>query len=324
MIASNKTLVHVYLDKSFGFGDYLRGSICMAQQAKRYNFNLKLDVSGHPIHHYMAKVEQFNPVNVQKLFNCIDSVETMAYLLNKFQTSTETTLYVASNFFYELPLSQEVKDFVNSSLEFKEEYYYKTAVSLPLPAYSVLHVRCSDDNIINMDELMKSIDELSLESDTLLLSSSYDLKKDLQKKRGYSVVDDKPVHCAFSDDVTGLESVVTDYIILSKSKKTTCISFYGHGSGFSEQCSVLHNVPYHMITQEPPPFVSLHDVVKPPVLNQHRNVAYVNKNITGQQPDPNTFKANTVYRLFNAPMNLQKKMPSLNKTHPRRSFAMFQ
>lgn len=318
MIASNKTLVHVYLDKSFGFGDYLRGSICMAQQAKRYNFNLKLDVSGHPIHHYMAKVEQFNPVNVQKLFNCIDSVETMAYLLNKFQTSTETTLYVASNFFYELPLSQEVKDFVNSSLEFKEEYYYKTAVSLPLPAYSVLHVRCSDDHFIEMDSLLKNIATLSLDCETLVLSSSYALKKNLESIYGFFVLDNKPSHCAFSTDVSELESVVIDYIILSKSKSTKCISFYGHGSGFSEHCSVLHDVPYQLIVQENPV------VVPPPPIQPPPLAIDFNKVVVTEPPNPVLFKANTQGMLFKASIHPQKKMPSVNKTHPRRSFAMFQ
>lgn len=45
-------------------------------------------------------------------------------------------------------------------------------------------------------------------------------------------------------DVNELESTIIDYIILSKSSHTYCISFYHHGSGFSEHCSVLNNIPY--------------------------------------------------------------------------------
>ena len=315
MSASDKTVVHVYLDKSFGFGDYLRGSICIAQEVKRYNFNLKLDVSGHPIHHYMANVEVFQPSTVHKLFHSVDPIETMAKVLDEFKASKDRILYIATNFFYNAPaLTQEVKDYVNSSLKWKEEYYTKAYLSLPLPCYSVLHIRCSDDNFINMGSLIESIANLSLEHDTLVLSSDYAVKKKLENKYGYFVLDNKPSHCAFSTDVAELESVVTDYIILSKSKSTTCISFYGHGSGFSEQCSVLHNIPYKVIVQEDP-------APEQPAVPNFDKVCVVEPT---RKPPPELFKANTQGVMFNKAVQFPKKdMPRMSTAPARRSFKIF-
>lgn len=46
------------MDYSNGFGDYLRGSIILAQYAKYYNINFKMDMSKHYISEYLeAKSE---------------------------------------------------------------------------------------------------------------------------------------------------------------------------------------------------------------------------------------------------------------------------
>ena len=50
-----------------------------------------------------------------------------------------------------------------------------------------------------------------------------------------------------SKDYSELESTILEYIILSKSSNIVCFSYYGHGSGFSEQCAVLNNIPYMVI-----------------------------------------------------------------------------
>jgi hypothetical protein len=308
---SEKTLVHVYLPNSFGFGDYLRGSICMAQLAKHFHFNLKLDVSGHPIHHYMKNVEVFHPVKVHQLYHGIEPVSKAAELLNAFQASNETVLYVNSNFFYDVgSLTQEVKDLINSAVEFKPEYY-QTADSLPLPSYTILHVRCSDEHAIQMDQLVENVDNLSLRCGTIVLSSCYEVKKELEKKYGFFVLNNKPAHCAFSADVAELESVVTDYIILSRSKSTTCYSFYSHGSGFSEHCSVLHNIPYRLIKEETrlvalvPPVAAPLPPVAPPLPIKSDNVV-----VTASPPPTNV-------------RSFEKKMPTMMKAPMRRKFNIF-
>jgi glycosyl transferase family 25 len=59
-----------------------------------------------------------------------------------------------------------------------------------------------------------------------------------------------------------LTTTIVEYIILSKSSCNYCFSYYGHGSGFSEQCSVLNNIPYSVICFYYPfnsEIISIHD-----------------------------------------------------------------
>jgi hypothetical protein len=77
------------------------------------------------------------------------------------------------------------------------------------------------------------------------MSNNYSLKQNLNKLCGFYFIDSKAVHTAnASNNLNGLYSTIIDYIILSKSSQTYCFSYYAHGSGFSEQCSVLNNIPY--------------------------------------------------------------------------------
>jgi hypothetical protein len=78
------------------------------------------------------------------------------------------------------------------------------------------------------------------------MSNNFSIKKKINKLFGFHYIDNMPFHiCNKSNE--DLESTIIDYIILSKSSYTYCFSFYSHGSGFSEQCSVLNNIPYKLI-----------------------------------------------------------------------------
>ena len=79
------------------------------------------------------------------------------------------------------------------------------------------------------------------------MSNNYELKKKLNNIFGFYFIDNKACHSANSANIsnnTDLESTIIDYIILSNSSKTFCISYYNNCSGFSKHCSVLNNIPY--------------------------------------------------------------------------------
>ena len=248
-----KTVFNVFLDKKFGFGDFIRGSICLAQLAKKYGLNLHIDLSQHPIQHYMMYVPKLEPTNVVEAFYGVNPEDTLVATLDKFISSSNNVLYVSTNFFYDAKtVTSDMKALVNSALQIKPEYHEKVRMLLPIQEYKVLHVRCSDENYIPMDKFLANMAKLSLDYNTMILSSDYAVKKTLIEQFGFFSIDNVPTHSAFSTDASQLESVIIDYIVLSKSLGTNCISFYGHGSGFSEQCSFLHNVPYSVTTLDQP------------------------------------------------------------------------
>jgi len=94
------------------------------------------------------------------------------------------------------------------------------------------------------DNLILNIIKLQLPPNTIIMSNNYLLKIKLKNIFGFYFIDEPAVHTAVETDYNKLESTIIDYIILSKSSYTYCFSYYGHGSGFSEQCLVLNNIPY--------------------------------------------------------------------------------
>jgi hypothetical protein len=251
----DKTIVHVYDYNLFGFGDYLRGSILLAQYAKTFNINFKMDVSRHNMSKCLINETKILSTKEKiKEFHYIgkENNDNILYLfINNFINSNETTLYLSTNFFYNINLvTDDIKNYINSFLIFKQEYYDITKELFNLQNYNVLHIRCTDDNFNTDFEdnyLLTEIIKLQLNYNTIIISNNYTLKKKINKLFGFYFIDKQACHTAKINDYTELELTIIEYIILSKSSNTYCISYYHHGSGFSEQCSVLHNIPYNIM-----------------------------------------------------------------------------
>ena len=251
---SNKTIEHI-LDKSNGFGDYLRGSILLAEYAKRYKIQFKMNISKHPLSNYLDKVDTNSHSVETKIelicFNGGESDDKLISLLDKFINSKEETLYITTNLYYNINLvTRDIKDYINTFFNFKEKYYTMAKELSKMDKYKIIHIRCQDDYFnkdFNSDKLLAEIIKLQFGPDTIVMSNNYSIKRKLNKIFGFHFIDTLAVHTVNVSDYKDLESTIIDYIILSKSYYTHCFSFYHHGSGFSEQCSILNDIPYKVV-----------------------------------------------------------------------------
>ena len=242
----DKTIIHV-LDYCSDFGDFLRGSILLAEYAKHLNIQIKLNTSRHNLSTYLEK--EIEEIPSTEHINIIPITKTpenhLLPLFENFIKSDKDTIYIRTNYFYNKNLvTREVKEFINFSLKFKQEYYDKAKMLFSLKKYIVLYIRCQDDNfesVIDDDNLLCQIIKLQLNNDTLVISNNYLLKKKLNTLFGFHYIDNIAIHSS------KLESTILDYIILSKSHRTYCFSYYRHGNEFSEHCSILNNIPYSVI-----------------------------------------------------------------------------
>ena len=257
-VDQHKTIIHV-LDYSSGFGDYLRGSILLAQYAKYFNLNFKMNLSKHYMNNYVTKpddhVDHVIP-NTEKIhliqFNGKDETSQIMYaLIQRFIQSNQETIYITTNLYYNANLvSDDIRNYINSVLTFKQEYYDKAARLFNLKKYNVLHIRCKDECFttdFNDFYLLSEIIKLQLDENTIVMSNNYVLKRKINKLFGFHFIDTNAFHTANITNSSELESTVIEYIILTQSVRTYCYSYYHHGSGFSEQCSVLHNIPYSVV-----------------------------------------------------------------------------
>ena len=254
-IESTKTIWHV-LDCSNGngFGDYLRGSILLSQYAKYFNVNLKLNVSRHKISKYLnIESEKLTETNIHSVcFNSNEDNDKVLYsLIQEFINSNEDNIYITTNLYYNMNLvSNDSKDYINSFFTFKEHYFNLKNQLFNLDKYEVLHIRCKDEHFNTDFEdnyLLSEIIKLQLTCNTVIISNNYSLKRKINKLFGFHFIDKDAYHTAKIKGGGELELTIIEYIILSRSQHTYCFSYYHHGSGFSEQCSVLNNIPYNVI-----------------------------------------------------------------------------
>jgi hypothetical protein len=249
-IVSNKTIIN-NLDRTNGFGDFLRGSILLAEIAKKYKIKFKIVVDSHPISNFL-EIQNKTPVYTDVSINYMlfhDDESKLIPLIQQFISSDEEVCVINTNLYYNPYLvTNDIKHYINTFFTFKPEYYEKAKQLTKNKKYNVLHIRCTDENFnseFHSDYLLVEIIKLKLGKDTIIMSNNCFLKKKLNKIFGFDYIDiPPPVHTGHIYDDNELESTIIDYIILSKSSHTYCISFYHHGSGFSEHCSVLNNIPY--------------------------------------------------------------------------------
>jgi hypothetical protein len=249
----NKTIISVF-PATTGLGDFLRGSILLAQYAKYFNVNFRLDTSMHAISYFLeTQPDTLSASNDIKtiLFNGNDNKETVLYSeIEKFIKSNQQCLYITTNLYYNVDLvSDDIKSYINSYFTFKQKYYDIANNMFNFKKYKVLHVRCTDDNFttdFNDNYLMTEIIKLQLDNNTIVMSNNYALKRKINKMFGFSFLD-KPVYHTSSNNHMLLESTILEYILLSNSSSIYAFSYYHHGSGFSEQCSVINDIPYRVV-----------------------------------------------------------------------------
>jgi hypothetical protein len=246
----NKTIIHVY-DYSNGLGDYLRGCILLAQYAKYFNIKFELDLSKHHISKCLHNIQPLlTNVKIHTFINEYNPLLLDSFIKN-FLYSNEEKLYITTNCFYNRNLlTNDIQHYINSFFIFKEQYYNTINSVFNLKNYNVLHIRCLDTDFttdFKDNSLLNQIKKIQLSTNTIVMSNNYLLKLKLNKLFGFYFIDNKSIHTVNVNNYKELESTIIDYIILSKSSRTYCISYYSHGSGFSEQCSILNNIPYTII-----------------------------------------------------------------------------
>jgi len=261
-VKSNKTIVHV-LDYSNGFGDYLRGSILLAQYAKYFNVHFKMNLSLHDMSKCIDAESEVLPTQEKKhllLFTGnhnadVNSDMKLRNIIESFVKSNDNHLYITTNLYYHMHfVTEDIKQYINSCLNFKPNYYDMANELFNLTNYNVLHIRCHD-LFLNYEfeyaQLFSEIDKLQLGDNTIVMSNNSTLKRKLNKQFGFHFIDKGVFHSGKIKNETELESTIIEYIILSKASSTYCLSEYQHGSGFSEQCSVLNSLPYSVVYSTP-------------------------------------------------------------------------
>lgn len=234
-----------------GFADFVIGSMSL------FCFNdagLYVDYSTHPISKFL-----FNDYNATScdLFNDGDIIELFNQSREKIQDVIDratTPICVATNT-RGYAISDEVRDFAIRSFKPKASLQVeidKTIDDLNLSNFEVVHIRLGDGNMhcqisdSYKQSLEQTIKNNISEKDIFVISDNQYIKAYLREKiPAIKMLDNKPIHLGDLNNATDedVKNTLLDFYIMSKSERITCYSIYG-GSGFSEVCSAIYNIPY--------------------------------------------------------------------------------
>jgi len=197
-IVSNKTIIN-NLDRTNGFGDFLRGSILLAEIAKKYKIKFKIVVDSHPISNFLEiqnKTHLYTDVSINYMLFQNDESKLIPFI-QKFISSDEEVCVIYTNLYYNPYLvTNDIKYYINNFFTFKPEYYEKANQLTKNKKYNILHIRCTDEYFnteFHSDYLLVEIIKLQLGKDTIIMSNNCFLKKKLNKIFGFDYIDIPPL-----------------------------------------------------------------------------------------------------------------------------------
>jgi len=279
-----KKLVNVYQlhyknGVAQGFGDYLRGCFCLLQITNMLGLTFDMDLKNHPMSKFLQNVNNTYPINYSEVtryedLNYIpinpkkynkDSVHFMTGLVKTFNAVKNENYYF---FCHSLPIFDQFtpqgRRFVMSKImpnEIMQQYVDENMNHLGLKPkqYAVIHVRCGDkyfleDNILHeslvnnvISVLLKSIKPANI---YLILSDNNQMKAIIKKIFPNVIIHFNDItHLGESVDQTdnSIKNTLLDFYLMSQSYQIISFSAYNWGSGFSQWCSVIYNIPFSKI-----------------------------------------------------------------------------
>ena len=262
-----------------GLGDYLRGCFSLYQVAKILNLEFDMDMKNHPMSKFIISTDnsekhiEYNEVcrfyndnyvgvdsktykkrspqfldELIKLLNSVDDVEHRLF---------SNSFPIFDN------IRNESRNFIRSKLVpnemMKENIRLRMSrLGLKRKCYSVIHLRCGDSFLLdnhtdkNGISIFEKVSEflsknLNPGSKFLLLSDNNAIKIMLKKRLPQLIVQVREItHLGEKknlDDVQVMNTLL-DFYTMANSNKIISFSKFNWGSGFSQWCSVIYNIPY--------------------------------------------------------------------------------
>lgn len=264
-----------------GFGDYLRGCFCFYQVAKILGLEFDMDLKKHPMSKFLVVEQESENVNYNEVcrFNNdnyagVDanqqfmkkSPEFLNEVVNHLNSiNNQENYYLFSNAFpIFTQIRNEAKQFIKSKIAPNQMMQQNirlrmNTIGLKRKCYSVIHMRVGDGYLLNNDAINREsllfLDQIynfltkniNPDSKYLLLSDNNYIKKLMKEKIPSLIIQNRPItHLGEQSELSDVEVMNTmlDFYTMANSNKIFSFSKFGWGSGFSEWCSVIYNIPY--------------------------------------------------------------------------------
>lgn len=266
-----------------GFGDYIRGCFTLCQIIHTVNefcgtnIAFDMDLRNHPLCRHIVIENTDDSVNYPAIGNFHIDVLKVAKDVNDIAFQhilTESIKYVnklrVPNFYtfcckYEIYYDIAPADKARIRAKLVPNAAMNALIdgvlgglSLVSGEYSVIHVRCNDEVSFPPKDMpaayletirAKVLENTPTETAPHLLVSNNDQVKVFL--RSANIVTAHYPLCHLGQDTAQsaeeTQNTMLDFFLLSRAKNILAFSEYGHGTGFSEECAKLYDVPYTCI-----------------------------------------------------------------------------
>jgi hypothetical protein len=231
----------------FGLGDIIHGTIYMYQLSKLLDFVLWVDMSRHPLRHYL------NPTS-HPFSAFVAAHQEIPYM-------TDAPTYIGqrkskimclfSNKYGNPTLTPDCKEFIQKLLTPNPIFAQK----LDLKPYNVLHFRLGDDALKStqiqfrfskMDPTASTFGELlykikkNANADTVLLSDNQAFKDFVAKKHGVRMFPTNIQHAGLSEDIG---DTLFEFLLMTRAAAIKTYTVYTWVSGFAKIAHCVYDVP---------------------------------------------------------------------------------
>ena len=264
---SELTVVHTYqpscvtVSQPPGFGDFLRGTITLYQLSKKYGFNLCLDFSSHPLHHFLNlynSISEKDDLPVVEFFNQ-KNCELESFLVGQYKSGK---IRITTHAVPHDKITRQCRQFLQKCLKpTKElsEYISVIRATLSLDEFCTVHIRMGDhqfDTELNLPSLLEKwfVDEILpvWGNNVLIISDNVSVKKILKNRFDVKIIDVKPLHlgqsvlCEASGDE--VRDTFAEFLLMGRSSWIYQYSVYPWGSSFSEICAKIFDIPFERLS----------------------------------------------------------------------------
>ena len=244
-------LIQDNVNNFWGIGDLIRGTIATFQLSKKYNIELCVDTSNHPVGHYL-KNNKTKYSNILSDKNIIFLTNNPNELENYILNNINNTIFIGTNSFCNTPLSLDDKEFIKYILEPNNDIknIIQKEIELLPKNFTIQHYRFGDSELVRniknnflFDNILDIVKNNFLETD-ILMTDSNSFKNYIKNNFNIKILNSESVHLGYEKDINKIKSTMIDFYIIMNSKN---IKTYKINSGFVYWISKIYDIPLQII-----------------------------------------------------------------------------
>ncbi|MHB1909699.1 MAG: hypothetical protein ACYCQJ_12660 [Nitrososphaerales archaeon] len=236
-----------------GLGDFLRGCFALYQICQHKDWEIRIVFNNHP---YLSKCfegSSEDDLDWRSVVFVPWRFQGMNYLL-RYLESCPGDVSVSTNMFAKCyPVTCGFQTLMRQALRPTKilQEAYASKVTVPPKTYGVLHLRLNDDHRTGNEKILDLVEkqvwpQIKADgiADVYLISSDKNIRVQLVEKYGCKTIDTTPTHLGVENH--NLETVLdtmVDFLFMGNAQIIYQASINSWGSGFSEWCAKIYNVP---------------------------------------------------------------------------------